>query len=160
MEEKLLVVEYLNTINKFNEEFAKANNHLNYISFNLAYCLPRDTIHSFDSEGRCYNCSGFKESKILLSSFNTEEFKQHFVKGFHYKLIEILDNWKDINHFPFLYNPVANSLPEHKKLEEIIYKWNKLGEEEKFNQIFDLVSIQNDYKESLNKVYEIKQKLD
>ena len=156
MENKeLKLIKILSEVNKFNESVAKNYYKSEHTFFNLRYCIPRDTLHSFDGR-RCFNCSGFEEPNIEISGSDFRDFKKHFGEGFPLKLIDIIDNWPEKNHFPYKYNDVINSLPEYKRLIELHSSWMKLTKEEKLNEIFDISSIQGSYFSKIKELEDIK----
>jgi hypothetical protein len=159
MENKeLKLVKILTEINKYNESVAKNYYKMEHVFFNLKYCIPRDTFHSFYGK-RCFNCSGFEEPSINISSSDFRDFKKHFGEAFPIKLIEIIDRWPKDNHFPYKHNDIINSLPEYKKMLQLHSDWMKLTKEEKLNDIFDISSIQKKYFSLENEAENLRKKL-
>lgn len=158
MPDKLILTEFLNTINPYNEKVAEKFYEIEHPFYSLKYCITKDTLHSFNGE-RCFNCSNFKEKNIDFSTINFIDFKKHFGEAFPLKLIEIIDNWPKKNNFPYLHNNIINTLPEYKKLIEIHASWMRLTKERKLNEIFDISSIQKQYHSKLEEASALKKKL-
>ncbi len=151
--EKTLLIELMGGIQKFSKEVWKGST--------LDYCVNRDSFHIFTGE-RCLNCSGFESEKINTTEyprvFEFKELKNYFGNNFSPKLKELLDDWPKKNGFPFIHNPRINQIEEHKKLKKLYLQWDGLGEEEKFNQIFDFQKTQEEFqsvKEEYNKYTEL-----
>ena len=63
-----------------------------------------------------------------LSFSNLKEFENHYGRGFHYKIVDLLDEWPKKN----------SSKKKSKKLEKIISNWNKLKQYEKIQEVKSL----------------------
>lgn len=98
--------EYLIEIKKSNKSFFNLKN------FDIGYNIKTQKIETFNSKNKFY-----------LSLSNLNDFEEHYGKGFHYKIVGLLDKYSKTN---------KNS---KKKLEKIAEKWNELKQHEKINQI-------------------------
>ena len=88
-------------------------------------------------------CSWSHEKVLEISTKDLSDLQDFFGKSFIPMFIEKLDNWPEKEGFPNKGNPGIYDTAQHKNLFELYKKWSEISEEDKQNQLSDLMVLQS-----------------